>query len=67
MNMYEMCKDENAVTQAEKNYGKWKRSVEHMLGSSEYDEDLMYALYSDGCTPEDAVCEYYYQEGEDEE
>ncbi|AAX78695.1 protein of unknown function [Pseudotevenvirus RB43] len=66
MNMYEMCKAENEVTQGEKNYNKWKRSVENMLGSSAYDEDFMYALYSDGCTPEDAVCEYFAQEGEEE-
>lgn len=55
MNMYEMLKSENSETQGEKDYNKWKRSVQHMLGSSDYDEDLMYALYSDGCTPEDAV------------
>lgn len=61
MNMYEMLKSENAETLGEKNYNKWKRSVESMLGSSVYDEDFMYALYTDGCTPEDAVCEYYSQ------
>ncbi|QQO91567.1 hypothetical protein vBKpnMM1_gp168c [Klebsiella phage vB_KpnM_M1] len=67
MNMYEMLKSENSETQGEKDYNKWKRSVQHMLGSSDYDEDLMYALYSDGCTPEDAVCEYYAQNNFDEE
>ncbi|UIW11526.1 MAG: hypothetical protein [Enterobacter phage ENC7] len=67
MNMYEMCKAENEVTQGEKNYNKWKRSVENMLGSAQYDEDFMYALYSDGCTPEDAVCEYCTQNDSDEE
>lgn len=66
MNMYQMCKEENEVTQGEKNYAKWKRSVEHMLGNAGFDEDLMYALYSDGCTPEDAVCEFYAQEDSDE-
>lgn len=61
MNMYEMCKSENEVTQEEKNYGKWKRSVENLLDSAEYDEDYMFALYSDGYTPEDAVCEFNAQ------
>lgn len=65
MNMYEMLKSENEVTQGEKDYNKWKRSVESMIGSSNYDEDFMYALYSDGCTPEDAVCEYYAQNNSD--
>lgn len=65
MNMYEMLKSENSETQGEKDYNKWKRSVQHMLGSYDYDEDLMYALYSDGCTPEDAVCEYYAQGDEE--
>lgn len=65
MNMYEMLKSENSETQGEKDYNKWKRAVQHMLGSSDYDEDLMYDLYSDGCTPEDAVCEYYAQGDEE--
>lgn len=64
MNMYEMCKEENKVTQEEKNYAKWKRSVENMLGTSTFDDDFMYALYSDGCTPEDAVCEYHLSEND---
>lgn len=68
MNMYEMFKtNESGNSQSEQQYLKWRRRVESMMNASSgsLDDDLLSALYDDGCTPEDAVLELNYLDGDE--
>lgn len=58
MNMYEMFKAENEISESEKDWLNWKSRVVSLLWGKEFNDDFFYALYSDGCTPEYAVAEW---------
>lgn len=55
MNMFEMLKQENAVSPEELQYSAWLEKVRNRLGMHVNENSLAWDLWADGCDVEDAV------------
>ncbi|WP_336579372.1 hypothetical protein [Alcaligenes sp. CHO6] len=56
MNMVNFAREESATLPLEREYDKWLKKLCKIVGDLE-DDDLAYALWEDGCAPEDAAHE----------
>mgnify|MGYP001761640946 CR=1 FL=1 len=56
-NMASMAREECASDPEEIRYAKWLAEVNKLLDSEVYSDDLAFDLYSDNCTPQEAVDE----------
>lgn len=56
MNMVNFAREESATLLIEREYDKWLAKLRKIVGDLE-DDGLAYAIWADGCTPEEAAHE----------